>query len=127
MKDERDPELKEWRFPILEKQRELLQRKDRKGFTYLKMAQAAGKETGTWYWQVQTFKTEPKWKQILAMAAFVGCSLDCLRPVIQFCEAPKVTAIEVERYRQNIPPIRKEFKVAEKKPDPSPFRPGKKR
>lgn len=95
--------LKPWRFAILEDRRERL------GITQVELARAAGKTVG-WYNLVQRWKREPKWTDILAMAARVGVNLDSLRS--QLSKAPPVAQNEVDRELERIGPRKKRGGVA---------------
>lgn len=113
--------LKPWRFAILEDRRERL------GITQGDLAAAANKTVG-WYNLVQRWRREPKWTDVLAMAARVGVNLDSLRN--QLSKAPPVCQQEVERDRERVGPRKRRGGVARVRKVAEPqgqYRPGRKK
>ena len=93
------------RFHVLEEKREELSRRsftNREKFSWRAVSQAVGKKNPSWYWLVQRWKLDPSWTDVLAMAAYVGVNLDCLRPDRPLSKTRAVSIQEVDSERQAI-------------------------
>jgi hypothetical protein len=93
------------RFHVLEEKREQLSKlsfENREKYSWRAVSEAAGKKNPSWYWLVQRWKLDPAWTDVLAMAAYVGVNLDCLRPDKPLSKTRAVSSEEVRRDREAI-------------------------